>query len=650
MPDSDLAKKARISLERLLPRLEPILAQIVDRDVFLNRLRQYFPVIFSHLYELYGAQYDFFYHLEQILATATRMFAGRSNDLKALDTRREADPIWFQSETMIGGVCYVDLFAGNLKGIRKHIPHLRDLGLTYLHLMPLFRTPEGNSDGGYAVSSYREVHPSLGTMQELADLSAELRKYNISLVLDFVFNHTSDGHEWALKALLGDETFQNYYFMFPDRTLPDRFEFDQYGNRILREIFPEQRSGNFTFRDDVKLWVWTTFHDFQWDLNYANPEVFNAMLGEMLFLANQGVEVLRLDAVAFIWKQMGTSCENLPQVHRIIQCYNAFCRVVAPAMVFKSEAIVHPRDVNSYVSWEECPISYNPTLMALSWEALATREVKLLLKSMQHWFKLPEKCSWVNYVRSHDDIGWSFANEDAAEIGIIGFDHRLFLNSFYTGRFPGSFAKGLPFNFNPQNQDMRISGTCASLAGLEEALEIHNDLYTDHAIRRILLIYSIALSAGGIPLIYLGDEIVTLNDYTYKSDPAKAEDSRWVHRSHFDWEKARRRKDPTTIEGRVFQTLKRLINTRKHTSDLANGQTLFFDVGHRHILAYTRNNKILVLANFSEHGQMVETAAFYPHWNKPERARDLAQADSKPFTVERHLVLGPYQFMWLEPQ
>lgn len=648
MLNPDLAKKAHVSLERLLPRLEPILAPSDDREVFLNRLKQHFPVIFGHLYNLYGTQYDFFYHLEQILSTAVGLFVARSSDLKALDAKREADPAWFQSEKMMGGVCYVDLFAGNLKGLRKHIPYFRDLGLTYLHLMPLFRTPEGNSDGGYAVSSYRDVHPSLGTMQELADLAAELRQHNISLVVDFVFNHTSDEHEWALKALKGDETFQNYYFMFPDRTMPDRYEFNAEGYRVLREIFPEHRSGNFTFREDVKQWVWTTFHDFQWDLNYANPEVFKAMLGEMLFLANQGVEVLRLDAVAFIWKQMGTSCENLPQVHQIIQCYNAFCRLVAPAMIFKSEAIVHPRDVSSYVSWEECPISYNPTLMALSWEALATREVKLLLKSMQHWFALPEKCAWVNYVRSHDDIGWTFANEDAAELGIVGFDHRLFLNSFYTGRFPGSFAKGLPFNYNPQNQDMRISGTAASLAGLEEALEIHNDLYTDHAIRRILLIYSIALSAGGIPLIYLGDEIATLNDYTYKSDPAKAEDSRWVHRSRFDWEKAKRHKDSSTREGRVFQTLKRLINTRKHTPDLANGQATFFDVGNKHVLAYTRNNRILVLASFSEHEQMVETAAFYPHWTRPEKVKDLAQADGKPFTLERQLILQPYQFMWLK--
>ncbi len=428
---------------------------------------------------------------------------------------------------MVGGVCYVDLFAGDLEGIREKIPYFQELRLTYLHLMPLFRSPEGHNDGGYAISSYREVEPRLGTTEQLASLAADLRAVGISLVLDFVFNHTSDEHDWALRALDGEEDYQDFYFMFPDRTLPDQYE------RTLREIFPEQAPGNFTYRPEVDQWVWTTFHNFQWDLNYANPRVFRAMLGEMLFIANLGTEVLRLDAVAFIWKQMGTPCEGLPQVHTIIRAFNALVRIAAPAMLFKSEAIVHPAEVARYIHPEEAPISYNPTLMALLWEALATRKVTLLHHSMQKRFALPEGCAWVNYIRCHDDIGWTFADEDAWELGINGFDHRQFLNQFYTGQFPGSFARGVPFNLQPDHADMRISGMAASLAGLEHAIETGNDRYRELALRRIELIFSVIISAGGIPLIYLGDEIAMPNDYRYRDDPNKFDDSRWVHRLRF---------------------------------------------------------------------------------------------------------------------
>jgi glycosidase len=639
MLTNDLHREAQRSLQRLLPRVLPELAGSPDRDVFISRLDAHFPRLFGLLHSVYGGHYDFFYHLEAILRHAAQMFAQRPADLKALDAQREAAPQWFQSEQMMGGVCYVDLFAGDLAGIRARLPYFKELGLTYLHLMPLFRAPDGNSDGGYAVSSYREVNPALGTMAELAQLAGEMRAQGISLVLDFVFNHTSDEHEWALKAQQGDPTYQGYYYLFDDRSVPDQYE------RTLREIFPEHRRGNFTFNQSMRKWVWTTFHSFQWDLNYSNPEVFNAMMGEMLTLANNGVEILRLDAVAFIWKQLGTPCENLPQVHALIQAFNAVTRIVAPAMLFKSEAIVHPRDVESYVSWEECPISYNPTMMALCWEAIATRDVKLLRHSMIRRFQLPADCAWVNYIRSHDDIGWTFADEDAAELWINGYNHRQFLNQFYSGRFPGTFARGLPFNYNPANQDMRISGTCASLAGLETALDAKDDLLIEHAIRRIVLIYSVALSAGGIPLLYLGDEIGTLNDYAYQSVPAKAEDSRWVHRPAHDAARAAARTDATSIPGRIFQPLHRLIWLRKQTPALANTGTTFFDTGNTHVLGYSRSGEILCLANFSERQQAVHRDALAAHWDLTGAHTDLTTGAT--YILRDLLVLEPYQFVWL---
>jgi glycosidase len=639
-------REARRSFARLLPRIEPLLAGHPDRDAYLARLDQYFPDVFHRLHALYGDQYDFFWHLEQILATTAEMSRARPTDLQALDSRREADPLWFQSENMLGGVCYVDLFAGDLNGLRERIPYFRELGLTYLHLMPLFRSPEGNNDGGYAISNYREVDPRLGTMRELSALAADLRAEGMSLVLDFVFNHTASDHEWARRAIAGDEDYEDFYFIFPDRSLPDRYEFDAQGNRILREIFPDARAGNFTYLEEYKKWVWTTFYSFQWDLNYRNPAVFNAMLGEMLALANNGVEILRLDAVAFIWKQIGTGCENLPQVHTIIQALNALCRIAAPAMLFKSEAIVHPREVASYISWGECPISYNPTLMALCWEALATREVKLLLRSMQHWFTLPQDCAWVNYIRSHDDIGWSFADEDAWTLNINGYFHRQFLNQFYSGQFGGTFARGLPFNYNPVNQDMRISGTCASLAGLESALEADDPTLIEHAVKRILLLYAIPLCVGGIPLIYLGDELGTLNNYDYQRDPTKASDSRWVHRSPFDWKRAAQAAaDPAAIPGRIYHGIKRMIEVRKNSPALANGATQFLETHNPHVFAFTRQNQVLFLGNFSEYAQDVSANFLADHGF----AGDLTDLlTGKTYPAQEKITLGVLEALWLK--
>lgn len=638
--DPWLEQQAQLSLKRLLPRVVPTLKHAAERDVFMARLHKYFPTVFRLLHAVYGSYYDFFYHLEQILIAAAQLYVERSSELKTLDQRREADPLWFQSERMMGAVCYVDLFAGDLAGVRANLPYFQELGVTYLHLMPLFRVPEGENDGGYAVSSYREVNPALGTMAQLAELAGEMRAHGISLVVDFVFNHTSDEHEWARRALGGDPEYQMYYYMYDDRTLPDQYE------RHLREIFPEQSPGSFTLRPDLNKWVWTTFRSFQWDLNYSNPAVFTAMMQEMLFLANQGVEILRLDAVAFIWKQMGTSCENLPQVHQLIQAFNALVRIVAPAMLFKSEAIVHPDDVNSYVNAQECPISYNPLMMALLWEALATREVKLLQRSMIRHFNLSPDCAWVNYVRSHDDIGWTFADEDAAVLGINGFDHRQFLNRFYTGRFAGSFATGVPFNYNPITQDMRISGTCASLAGLEQALDLGEPRLIADAISRILLLYSIVLSAGGIPLIYVGDELGTLNDYSYEHKPDKKSDSRWVHRPSFDWELAAKRKDPDTLQGRIFQTLQYLIWLRQQTPALANGRAEFFDTQNPHVLGYVRHKEILILCNFSETEQRVSREVIRSQWAIPEVIMDMVTQHT--LMIGYALTLKPYQFVWLK--
>jgi amylosucrase len=639
---SDTARRAGRSLERLLPRIEPMFEGAPEAwEPFERRLRAEWPRLFELLLHLYGSQYDFFFHLEELLRALARSWIERPVALKALDARREADPHWFQSHRMVGGVLYVQQFSGTLRGLRERIPYFRELGLTYLHLMPLFLSRAGNSDGGYAISDYRTLDPEVGTTEELADLATRLRAEGISLVVDFVFNHTSDEHRWARRAQAGDAEFEEFYFLFPDRTVPDQYE------STLREIFPTVRRGSFTWRDDLQRWVWTTFNSFQWDLNYRNPAVFRAMAEEMLFLANRGVEILRLDAVPFIWKQVGTSCENLPEAHLIIQAFNALAHISAPALLFKSEAIVHPDEVRRYVGPDECQISYNPLLMALLWEALATREVRLLVRSVASRHPLPRGCAWVNYLRSHDDIGWTFDDADAQALGMDAFDHRRFLNLFYTGQHEASFAAGVPFQFNPDTGDARVAGTLASLAGLEQALQQADPALLELSVQRILMLHGVVLSIGGIPLLYLGDELGTRNEYNYVNDPARTDDARWVHRPLWSEDRAVRRNDAATPEGRIFQGLRRLIEIRKSCPALEGGEAEFFDTANPHLFGYVRRHGgrlLLVVASFSEHPQTMDGARLRMY-GMGYRFADLVTGNT--VTVDEPLSLPPYGMAWL---
>lgn len=626
---------ADVDLDRIRSMI-PTSSTPADAE-FARRLDAHFPTLHDLFRRLYAERDDALDQLAGVIADAATSWAARPTDLKAGDTRREADSGWYLSNRMLGGVCYVDRYAGDLAGVRARIPEFVELGLTYLHLMPLFAVPEGNSDGGYAVSSYRAVAPHLGTIDDLQALAAELRANGISLVLDFIFNHTASNHEWARRAVAGEPGYEDFYLIFPDRTMPDAYE------KTVREIFPDDHPGSFVQLPDGR-WIWATFHTFQWDLNYANPAVFRAMAGEMLFLANLGVDVLRMDAVAFIWKRLGTPCESLPEAHLLLQAFNAVLRMAAPSLLFKSEAIVHPDEVAEYISLGECQLSYNPLQMALTWEALATRDPRMLRQALERRHALPEGCAWVNYVRGHDDIGWTFADEDAAEFGIRGFDHRRFLNAFYVNRFPGSFARGVPFQENPRTGDARVAGTTASLAGIEAG--------DAHGVDRVLLAHAIALSTGGIPLVYLGDEVAQLNDYGYVDDPATADDSRWVNRPRYPAEAYAQRHDRSTPAGAVYTGLTRLIRVRRETPELAGGRLVPFDAKHPTVLGYQRPGAtdgapsapttVLCLANVGDAPATVDAptlSGFAPD------AHELIT--DRAVSLQRGIVLDPCHVAWL---
>ncbi len=605
------AADSQTCLERILQSVN--LSRLPKRDaaLFSTRLTAQFDALFTQYTQVYGHQYDCYYHLQQLVGVLAEGFKKRSNALRQQDQAALADPLWYRSEKEVGMACYVDLMGPTLKELQAKIGYFKTLGITYLHLMPLYEAPAGDSDGGYAVSNYRKVNPTLGTMQDLETLAGALRQAGIKLVLDFVFNHTSDEHAWAQAALEGNPRYQNYYYLFDDRTIPDQFE------HTLREIFPQVRRGSFTYNEQMEKWVWTTFNSFQWDLNYSNPEVFNAITAEMLFLANIGSTALRLDALAFIWKEMGTDCENQDKAHTLIQAFNSCLQIVAPAVVFKSEAIVHPDEVLKYVRKDECQLSYNPLLMALLWNSLATRKTRLLTQSMKKSFSIPNDTTWVNYVRCHDDIGWTFDDAVAWEVGVNPHDHRYFLNQFFTGRFEGSFASGVPFAENPTNGDCRVCGTLASLCGLERALASDNEHEIDIAIARIKLLYGITFSIGGIPLLYSSDELGLLNDHSYREDETKWHDDRWVNRVAVTTEDIQAVLHPPTTmtpaqrcKVRVFNTMKDMLAIRKSQPVFGNSRTQILETGNPHTFAYLRDDgngtKLLVLCNFSEQPQQLE--------------------------------------------
>lgn len=638
---------ARKSLHRVLEDLETMYGELLAEQPrawagFVRRLETHWPRLFGYLHELYGWQYDFFYTLQRLARSMVEHWLERSPELRELDRARAADPEWFLSQNVVGLVLYVDLFADKLAGLKDHLPYFERLGLRYLHLMPIFASPKGDSDGGYAISDYRSINPDIGSMDELAELARQLREEDISLVLDFVFNHTSDEHVWAQRARQGDPDFLDYYLTFPDRELPDQYQ------EHLRDIFPTIRRGSFTYDETMQRWVWTTFNSFQWDLNYANPEVLTAMVSEMLFLANQGVEVFRLDAVPFVWKRLGTDCENQREAHLIVRAFNAVAAIVAPCVLLKSEAIVHPDQVLRYVDPHECQLSYNPLQMALIWEALATKEVKLLEHSLRHRIRLPGGCSWVNYLRCHDDIGWSFDDDDARSVGIDPVGHRRFLNEFYLGQFPGSFARGVPFQENPDTGDARVSGTLSSLAGLEHALDEQDDTLIENAVRRISMLWSIQVSVGGIPVLYAGDEFGQMNDYTYVTDPKRVNDSRWVHRARRRWEAHEDLADQNTLEWRFFREKTRLFHLRKAIPAFRNGGMEVVSTGNPHVFGYVRTSEgqtVLVVCNFHDEPQTVSMHRMRSH-GPLRKARDLLRDET--VSLDGEIVLAGYQARWLE--
>ncbi|WP_029935240.1 alpha-amylase family glycosyl hydrolase [Thiomicrospira pelophila] len=639
-------------LNDILNQIKPDIYQ-KDLRHFYTRLGANFYAIHGLFSKLYGNRPDFEQQTFKLVEVMARKYIKRSDELKQQDIERERDYNWFLHQKWVGMALYSNGFAKNLKDMQGHLSYLQELGVNLVHIMPIMKCPAGHSDGGYAVSDFREIDDRVGSLEDLNNLSKEMRERDMLLALDVVLNHTSDEHEWAEKAREGDPVYLDYYYTFESRNIPDMFE------QGMLEVFPETAPGNFTWDEKMQRWVMTVFNNYQWDLNYNNPDVFIEMLDVILYWANQGADILRLDAVAFLWKKIGSTCQNEHEAHLILQLLKDCCQVTAPGVLFIAEAIVAPSEVTKYfgedaVVAKECEIAYNATYMALMWDAVATKNAKLLTQGIKSLPSKLERATWLNYIRCHDDIGLGFDDKDIIQAGYEPHSHRRFLINYLTGRYEGSHARGLPFAENIKTGDSRISGSMASLIGLQYAVDSGDIEAQQNAVKQILLLNSMILSFGGIPLLYYGDEIGTLNDDSYLDDPSRVGDNRWVHRPYIDWKKAEKRHSTGTIEYEIFNGIKKMISVRKEVGVFAdfNNRELI-DVGNPNLFVFSRFNsqkasdRVLVVANFNTQPQKLDLEDVNS-WGSYDQGQlfDL-QSRQKPEIYNNSLVIPGFGFYWL---
>lgn len=582
-------------------------------------------------------------------AALQRLFTGmaacanaRPDALCALDKARERDPDWFLAQDVLGYSAYVDRFAGTLRGVAERVPYLQDLGIRYLHLLPFLQARDGDNDGGFAVRDYDMVEPALGTGEDLEALTARLRAAGISLCADLVLNHTADDHRWAQAARAGDAHHRAYYHVFPDRTLPDRYE------RDLHQVFPQTAPGNFTHVPELG-WVWTTFYGYQWDLNWSNPDVFVEMALTMMRMANRGIEAFRLDSTAYLWKWPGTDCMNQPEAHAILQALRAVSDIVSPGVLLKAEAIVPARELAPYFglrigsdddAGRECHLAYHSTLMAALWVALAEQRGDLLADVIATTPALPNASGWLTYLRCHDDIGWNVLREEAAGgDGRMPFDLAR-IARFYAGETADSFARGRSFQTAGGEHVHGTNGMASALAGIADAQARGDADALALAEQRLLLMYAIVFAMAGLPTLYMGDEIGLGNDDGYIDDPLRANEGRWLHRPAMNWPVANAVADSIAAghdidatAGRIGRALRRMIAVRRALPALRGDAPIralrFADPA---LLGIARGDGLIALFNLSDKPHTIDT---FPeiantHWHDLLTAAPAAGAIALP--------------------
>lgn len=530
----------------------------------------------------------------------------RAKDLKKKDAEREKRPDWYKGNDMLGMMLYIDNFAENMQGVQEKLSYIKSCNVNYIHLMPFLDTPKGRSDGGYAVSDFRKVQPALGTMEDLESLTTACRKEGISVCMDFVMNHTSEDHEWAKRARAGEGEYMSRYFFFDNDAIPAEYE------KTVPQVFPTTAPGNFTWLPDAGHYVMTSFYPYQWDLNYKNPRVFNEMMYNFLYLANKGIDIMRIDAVPYIWKELHTQCRNLKQVHTIVRMMRMIGEIVCPGVLLLGEVVMEPEKVVPYfgtVEKPECHMLYNVTTMATTWHTVATRDVRLLKRQLDIVNSLPKEYVFLNYLRCHDDIGWGLDYDTLHLWGCEERSHKQYLNNYFQGLEGESVSRGELYNADPVSGDARFCGTTASMCGVEKAGFEQDEEAMERALRRDVTLHAYMFMQSGIPVLYSGDEVGQVNDYSYKDDPDKAADSRYIHRGKMDWKLAEQISDKKSVAGRIFGQLDLLEKIRRSSQAFtveADARTL--DTGDDNVLGIGRvygDEEILGIFNFSEYNKEV---------------------------------------------
>ena len=565
--------------------------------VYRNRFDRHFDELRWLYMELYGNDSMFAELCDQMES----FYKERKKKLKLLDVQREADFGWYKRNDMLGMMFYIDNFAGNMEGVKSRLDYIEQCNVNYIHLMPFLETPEGRSDGGYAVSDFRKVQEKLGSMEDLESLTAACHKRGIHVCMDFVMNHTSEDHVWEKRAKEGDGEYMSRYFFFDNSYMPALYE------KTVPQVFPTTAPGNFTWIPEAGHFVMTTFYPYQWDLNYKNPRVFNEMMYNFLYLANRGIDIIRIDAVPYIWKELNTPCRNLKQVHTIVRMMRMISEIVCPSVLLLGEVVMEPERVVPYfgtVDKPECHMLYNVTTMATTWHTVASRDVRLLKRQLDIVNALPKEYTFLNYLRCHDDIGWGLDYGFLMTEGIGERAHKQYLNDYFQGYAGESNSRGELYNADPVSGDARFCGTTASMCGIEKAGFEKDEEAMERAIRLDVMLHAYMFMQSGIPVLYSGDETAQVNDYTYKEDPLKADDSRYIHRGAMNWELAENRSDSETVEGKVFQALGRLENIRKSEKVfMADADTWTIETWDSAVLCmgrYYEGEKIIGLFNFSE--------------------------------------------------
>ncbi|WP_395768679.1 alpha-amylase family glycosyl hydrolase [Aquirufa sp.] len=620
----------------------------IKDSAFQERFTANLDDIYTHFHAIYGSHPSAAGLFESLLNSVCQAHLDRSDALKKRDTDKEKKGTWFLSQDLVGMSLYVDRFAGQINKLPSKLPYLEKLGVNFLHLMPLFKSPEGESDGGYAVEDFRVVEERLGTIDDLRAFQAELQAKDMYLMIDIVLNHTSHHHEWAKLAKKGIKEYQDYFYMYDDRRIPDLMD------ETMPEIFPESSPGSFTYDEKSDKWVMTVFHQYQWDLNYTNPRVFVEMLGNVFFYANLGVDVVRIDAPAFIWKQVGTTCQNLPEAHQLLQLIKMCVEVATPGMAILGEAIVAPAQIMEYFgtgryATHECDFAYNATQMAVQWDALATGDVRIMQHAQHELQRKPLGTTWLTYTRCHDDIGLGYDDYMIEHAGFTPYDHRMYIKNYYSGTFPGTPARGALFAINPKTQDARLSGSLASLCGLESAIEAKDAALIQTSIDKIILMQAMCMLVGGVPMLFYGDEAGYTNDYSYLEDPGKSYDNRWMHRPVIDWKRAELVDKKGMTENKVYSALQKLIKLRRSTPILADLKNIQWLGNQNNSIAgfirFMGESKITCLFNFSSTPQSISWFIMDTNGKRPEQVQDLWSQETLPVGMDHeHLELAPYQF------